>query len=139
MIEAPPALWRALGVRLRDLGVTMPRVQETTQIGVLMLDAARAPIRKWQLRQMHDPAAFAMRMLMFDDSVSRDEATAALGEVPLDALVEAGFITRLDDGTFVSPFNLNLMSDLFVICDHLGRGGDAVMGAGQTTTFMCDA
>src|SRR5208283_698868 len=50
-----------------------------------------------------------------------------------------GFIHRLDDGNYVSPFNLNLVSDVLVICDHLGRGADAVMGAGQTTTFMCDA
>ncbi|HVN27653.1 MAG TPA: methyltransferase, partial [Candidatus Binataceae bacterium] len=86
-----------------------------------------------------DAPALAMRMLMFDDAVSRSEAETALGEVPLDSFVEAGFITHLDDGKYVSPFNLNLVGNVFVICDHLGHGGDAVMGAGQTTTFMCDA
>jgi SAM-dependent methyltransferase len=80
-----------------------------------------------------------MRMLMFDDSVSRAEAESALGEVALAPLLEAGFIIRLDDGNYVSPFNLNLVSGIFVICDHLSHGSDAVMGAGQTTTFMCDA
>jgi len=139
MTPLPPALWRALGTRLRTVGLTMARMQEVTQIGVFMLDAARAPIRKWHLRRMRDPAGYAMRMLMFDDAISRAEAESALGEVPLDALVEAGFICRLNDGNYVSPFNLNLVTDIFVICDHLGSGGDAVMGAGQTTTFMCDA
>ncbi len=139
MVPVPPARWRALGTRLRTIGVTLARAQEVTQIGVFMLDAARAPIRKWHLRRMHDSAACAMRMLMFDDAVSRAEAESALGELPLDPLVEAGFILRLDDGKYVSPFNLNLVNDIFVICDHLGSGSDAVMGAGQTTTFMCDA
>jgi len=139
MVPVPSALWRGLGARLRTIGVTMARAQEVTQIGVFMLDAARAPIRKWHLRRMRDPAAYAMRMLMFDDVVSRLEAEAALGDVTLDRLTDAGFIRRLDDGNYVSPFNLNLVGDIFVICDHLGRGDDAVMGAGQTTTFMCDA
>ena len=139
MARLPSALWRALGTRLRTIGVTMARAQEVTQIGVFMLDAARAPIRKWHLRRTRDPAGYAMRMLMFNDAVSHDEAENALGDVPLDALVEAGFIHRLEDGNYVSPFNLNLVSNILVICDHLSHGNDAVMGAGQTTTFMCDA
>jgi SAM-dependent methyltransferase len=139
MTSVAPALWRALGKRLRAVGVTLARVQEVTQVGVFMLDAARAPIRKWHLRRMHDPAALAMRMLMFDDAISRVEAETAFGEVSLDALVDAAFITRLEDGNYVSPFNLNLVGNIFVICDHLSHGSDAVMGAGQTTTFMCDA
>ena len=139
MTSVPPAVWRALGTRLRAIGVTLARVQEVTQVGVFMLDAARAPIRKWHLRKMHDAAALAMRMLMFDDGLSRVDAESALGEVPLDTLVDAGFIIRLDDGNYVSPFNLNLVGNIFVICDHLSHGSDAVMGAGQTTTFMCDA
>ena len=81
MARLPPALWRALGTRLRTIGLTMARAQEVTQIGVFMLDAARAPIRKWHLRRMRDPAALAMRMLMFDDAVSRAEAESALGDV----------------------------------------------------------
>jgi len=139
MISLPPAIWRALGARLRAGGVTPARVQDVMQVGIFMLDAARAPMRKWHLRKMSDPAALAMRMLMFDDAIARSDAEQALGDVPLDPLVDAGFIIRLDDEKYVSPFNLNLVSDNFVICDHLGRGADAVMGAGQTTTFMCDA
>jgi len=139
MSALPPARWRALGARLRALGVTMARVQEITQVGVFMLDAARAPMRKWHLRKFRETAAYAMRMLMFDDGVTRAEAEEAFGDVPLGPFVEAGYLTRLVDGNYVSPFNLNLVSDVFVICDHLGSGGDAVMGAGQTTTFMCDA
>jgi SAM-dependent methyltransferase len=139
MVPPSHALWRALGTRLRTIGVTLSRAQEVTQIGVFMLDAARAPIRKWHLRRMHDPAGYAMRMLMFDDAVSRAEAESALGEVPLDPFIDAGYLRRLDDGNYVSPFNLNPLGDIFVICDHLSHGDDAVMGAGQTTTFMCDA
>ena len=78
MVPLSPALWRALGARLRTIGVTMSRAQEVSQIGVFMLDAARAPIRKWHLRRMRDPAGYAMRMLMFDDAVSRAEAEDSL-------------------------------------------------------------
>jgi hypothetical protein len=42
MTHLPPALWRSLGVRLRTIGLTMDRVQEVTQIGIFLLDAARA-------------------------------------------------------------------------------------------------
>src|SRR5580698_9809712 len=108
----PPALWRRLGARLRTIGVTMARVQEVTQVGIFMLDAARGPMRKWHLRHTHDPVAYAMRMLMFDDAISRAEAENALGDVPLDAFVGAGFITRLEDENYVSPFNLNLVSNI---------------------------
>ncbi len=139
MTALPPTLWRALGARLRTIGITMARTQEVMQVGIFMIDAARAPIRKWHLRKMRDAAGYAMRLLMFDDGISRAEAESALGEVPLDPFVDAGFVIRLDDGNYVSPFNLNMVSGIFVICDHLGSGGDAVMGAGQTTTFMCDA
>jgi len=114
-------------------------VQEVTQVGIFMLDAARGPMRKWHLRHTHDPVAYAMRMLMFDDAISRAEAENALGDVPLDAFVGAGFITGLEDENYVSPFNLNLVGNIFVICDHLSHGNAAVMGAGQTTTFMCEA
>jgi SAM-dependent methyltransferase len=139
MTALAPAIWHALGARLRTIGVSMARVQEVSQVGIFMLDAARGPIRKWHLRRMRDQAALAMRMLMFDDALTRAEAESALGEVPLGALVEAGYISRLEDGNYVSPFNLNLVSNIFVICDHLSHGNAAVMGAGQTTTFMCDA
>ncbi len=139
MARLGPAIWRALGTRFRTIGLTLARAQEVTQVGVFMLDAARAPIRKWHLRKIRDPAALAMRMLMFDDAISRAEAESALGDVALDALVDGGFVHHLDDGNYVSPFNLNIVSDIFVICDHLSHGADAVMGAGQTTTFMCDA
>ncbi len=44
-----------------------------------MLDAARAPIRKWHLRRTNDPVALAMRMLMFDDAVTRAEAENRAG------------------------------------------------------------
>jgi SAM-dependent methyltransferase len=139
MTALPPALWRALGARLRTIGVTPARVQEVALVGIFMLDAARGPMRKWHLRRMRDPAGYAMRMLMFADAVSRAEAESAMGDVPLDVFVDAGFIGRLDGENYVSPFNLNLVSNIFVICDHLAHGNAAVMGAGQTTTFMCDA
>jgi SAM-dependent methyltransferase len=78
-------------------------------------------------------------MLTLEGPVSRDEALDALGDVPLEPLVEARFIRRLDSGGYVSPFNLNVVCDLYVICDFLAHGEDAVMGAGQMTTYLCDA
>src|ERR1700687_3085335 len=91
MARLAPATWRALGTRLRTIGLTLARAQEVTQVGVFMLDGAGAAIRKCNRRNMRDPVALAMRMLMFDDAISRAEAESALGDVPLDAFVDAGF------------------------------------------------
>jgi SAM-dependent methyltransferase len=139
MSAVRPDLWRALGARLRAIGMTADRMQEFARIGGWMTPAARLPMQRWHLRRLREPAGYALRMLTFEDPVTRDEARTALGDVPLGSLVEAGFIRRIDADRYVSPFNLNVVNRIYLICDFLTQGEDAVMGAGQMTTYLCDA
>jgi SAM-dependent methyltransferase len=75
---------------------------------------------------------------MFGDPVSRRQAQAALGAFPVERLVESGFVVA-HRGGLVSPFHLNIVNDLYIVCDDLTHGGDAVMGGGPTTSDLCQA
>jgi SAM-dependent methyltransferase len=124
---------------LRQLGLTKEQVGEITRIGAQLPDPTREPMRRWHLRRLDTPVAYAMRMLVFADSVTEDEAKLALGEISVDDLVQAGLLIRQADGGLVSPFYLNVVNELYVICDDLVHGGAAVMGAGETTADLCQA
>ncbi|MHB8575324.1 MAG: methyltransferase domain-containing protein [Dehalococcoidia bacterium] len=139
MIALPPAQWQALNVRLRAIGITRAVAEPITRIAGNLLDPLRAPLRQWRLQQLHGPAAAAMRLLMFQDPVSPAEAREALGNDLFDVLLGAEYIVSTDGGRLVSPFFLNLVNDLFIICDDLRHGGDAVMGCGETTADLCQA
>jgi SAM-dependent methyltransferase len=133
-----PSEWTALGQRLRDIGLTRERAAGVSGIGTSLPEAMRLPIQQWHLRRSRDEAGVAMRMLMFGDPVTRRQATAALGLFPIRSLFESGFIVERRGGV-VSPFHLNIVNDLYIVCDDLTLGGGAVMGAGQTTSDLCQA
>ena len=68
--------WATLGERLRQLGLTKEQVGEITRIGAQLPDPTREPMRRWHLRRLDTPVAYAMRMLVFADSVTEDEASS---------------------------------------------------------------
>jgi SAM-dependent methyltransferase len=128
----------ALGERLREVGLTRERAAEVAAVGAALPDAMRLPLQQWHLRRSRDEAAFATRMLMFGDPVTRRQAAAVLGPFPVERLIECGFLVERR-GRLVSPFCLNIVNDLYVVCDDLTHGGDAVMGAAPTTSDLCQA
>ncbi|MBK7399087.1 MAG: methyltransferase [Myxococcales bacterium] len=132
-----PMVLRDLGRRLRSIGVDSARVAEIAAIGASRDALLRLPIRKWHLRRMREPSAHALRMLMFGDPVTRDEAREALGEL-VDPLVASGFVVE-ETGGLVSPFFLGVADQVYVFADHLTHGGDAAMGLGETTIDLCRA
>ncbi len=139
LLQAPAGLWGALAQRLRSLGVTVDGVGRFARLARAMPTPYARTMRCWHLRREPGAAACAMRMFLFADPVTPEQARAALGEIPVDRLVEAGLLARGADGSIVSPFLMNLVNDLYVVCDDLSNGEDAVMGAGETTADLCNA
>jgi SAM-dependent methyltransferase len=133
-----PTVWTALGERLRDIGLTNERAGAVAGIAPSLPDAMRLPLQQWHLRRSRDEASYAMRMLMFGDPVTRRQAESILGADTLRRLVGCGFIVARHGG-FVSPFALSIVNELYVVCDDLTHGGEAVMGAGPTTSDLCQA
>ena len=127
----PGERWRELAARLRAIGATPARAQAIVRIGDQTRVLSRQPLRNWHLRRAGDPAAHALRLLFFGDSVTTDEARAALGPV-WDDCVTSGLVVQSGDA-ITSPFHGSFANDKLVMCDDLRLGGDVVMGPGETT------
>jgi len=138
LLSLRPEEWRQLHSRLREIGLTEDYVGQITKVGEQLLDIAIPPLRNWHARRLREPAAYAMRMLMLDDPVTSEEAQLALSEYLLEKLIAVGLIIE-DERGLVSPFRVIVGDDLYIICDDLTRGNDAVMGAGDTTNTLCQA
>lgn len=138
-LQALPAhTWRAFAKRLANIGLTTDIARPIVAAVEPLPPQLRKPARAWHLRNTHGPAATAMRMLMFQDPVSRSDAREAIGDL-FDTLLQAGFLEQCSNDTIVSPFVLALVDDLYILSDELSRGGDAVMGFGETTIALCVA
>jgi SAM-dependent methyltransferase len=128
------AAWGTLGDRLRSIGLTGRACQPFERLASMAERPQHAPMAKWHLRRLREPHAVAMRMLMYGDPVTPEEARSALGDgLPLDRLIEAGLLAKTLDGTLLSPYSLRLLGDVFVLSDDLNEGGEAVMGVGPST------
>jgi SAM-dependent methyltransferase len=137
--SVPPETWRSLRTRLRGIGLTLESARQITRVGSTLWEPLRASIRVWHLRRCADPVAYAMRLLMFFDPVTRDEAVEALGDRLIDSLLAVGFLQTRSDDLLTSPFTLNIVEELYMFCDDVRIGGYAVMGATRTTSVLCQA
>jgi methylase of polypeptide subunit release factors len=134
-----PGLVLELSARLRALGVTREAVAPFARHGEHWLDRMRRPLRTFYLRQERSPLVFALRLFVFMDPVTREEASEALAsEALLSALLEVGLLAPRDTG-LVCPFLLNVVEDQYVFCDDLSNRGEAVMGASATTAGLLQA
>ncbi|HYQ43710.1 MAG TPA: methyltransferase [Polyangiaceae bacterium] len=135
----PPALVRELNARLRALGVVREAIAPFVHHGEHLLDRMRRPLRTYHLRRVQTPLVYALRLFVFMDPVTREEASAALeSDTLLSALLEAGLLVERDEGV-VCPFFLNVVEDQYVFCDDLSHRGEAVMGASATTASLLQA
>jgi SAM-dependent methyltransferase len=131
--------WAQLRTRLQEIGLTEEYVGQITRIGERLLDVAIPPLRNWHARRLREPAAYALRMLMLGDPVTGEEAQFTLGKLLLEKLINAGLIVWAEARGLVSLFRMVIGNDLYILCDDLTRGEDAVMGAGDTTNTLCQA
>ncbi|MEJ0020680.1 MAG: methyltransferase [Acetobacteraceae bacterium] len=128
----PPRAWRELAARLSSIGLNTAGVAPVLGLASRFQEDARDPIRIWHLRQRPDPAAVAMRLLMFGDAVTPEEAAAALGDDLLALLNNAGLL-RATEGALRCALRLAVVEDRYVFADDLAPGGDVVMGMRDTT------
>ena len=135
----PASLVRELSTRFRALGVNREAIVLFVRHGEHLLERMRRPLRTFYLRQVRSPLVFALRLFVFMDPVTREEAMEALAsEALLSALLEVGLLVPRDAG-LVCPFLLNMVEDQYVFCDDLSHGGEAVMGASATTGDLLQA
>lgn len=134
LAAAPPATLRAFGQKLAAMGVTLAAAQPVVDAVKHLDPALRRPVRAFHLRKRRDAVGAALRMFLFEDPVTPEEARAALGETT-DELLALGLLEARDGGV-VSPFVLGLVDDLYVLSDALHHGQDAVMGLGETTVAL---
>ncbi|MFO0589217.1 MAG: methyltransferase [Polyangiaceae bacterium] len=130
-------LLRDLGLTLKRLGVSLAAAAPIVAAASELPPAQRRPIRAFHLRRMREPRAVAMRLFLFADAITPEEARDAFGDVT--PLLDAGLIEKRADGSLVSPFEMSVLDDLYLLQDNLARGEDAVMGFGETTITMCRA
>jgi len=134
-----PTAVRELSARLRVLGVKREAIAPFMRHGERLLDRMRRPLRTYYLRRDGSPLGFALRLFVFMDPVSREQALTALGsESLLAALLEAGLLVEREAG-LVCPLFLNVIDELYVFCDDLANGSEAVMGASATTAALLQA
>lgn len=133
-----PGDLRALGRRLDAIGLA-EAYETIVKIGSRSFDHAALPLRIWHARRKNDAASHALRMFCFEDAVTEAEATIALGEIPLEPLLEAGLLARDSSGHMVSPYELWCEDGLHLFADRLAHGGDAVMAIGPSTKDLVRA
>ena len=124
LLSIGPEALRALGLRLRGMGLGPAFASKLARVGERLDDALRAPMRTWHARRMSGAAAVAARVFLLHDPVEPAEARDALGDLaPLRA---AGFVDE-DDRGIASSVHLALVGDVFCFGDLPGLSGDAVM------------
>jgi len=126
--------WNAVGERLHAVGLTWEASRPYERLAAMGDRPRHSPMVKWHLRRVGEPLAIAMRMFMYWDAVTPDEARTALGEgLSLEALLAAGVLMKTSEGGIVSPYLLRIAGRLFILSDDVNDGGEAVMGPGTTT------
>ncbi len=124
LLWVPASVARALGERLRGVGLGPAFAARLARVGERLDDALRAPMRTWHARRMAEPAAVAARIFLLHDPVDPEHARSALGD--LSPWLDAGLLEEAPGG-LVSPAHLALAGDALCFGDRPGAGSGAVM------------
>jgi methylase of polypeptide subunit release factors len=136
----PAERWRAVGARLREMGLVGSHAAVAAIGGENAFEPSVRPLRAWHLRRRRDPASYAMRALMYADPITETEARTAFGALDVDDLLSVGLLERAGDpDRVVSPFVFRFADDAFFFGDDLRHGGDAVMTFGRMTVSLARA
>lgn len=138
LASTPAPILRAIGQRLRALGVSPASIAPLLATAEPLSPPLRRPILLHHLRKAREPGALASRLLLFQDALTDAEARAALGEL-FNPLVATGLVRRRDDRSIVSPFIVSVVDDLYILSDDLSQGDDAVMGLSPATVALAAA
>ncbi len=131
--QLPRATWSEFGHRLRECGVDKEFGWALWPGRLKVYENLRQAIMIWRARRLHEPKAIAYRIFVLHDPVSDQEAVAMLGSNLMRQLLSAGALVRTADKSVVSLFELRLFRNLYVLCDDVSHGGQAVFAAGPGT------
>ncbi len=129
--------WRAISDRLRSIGLSQQYAASLQRLGGRPWQAPQKPLLVWNLNQQDSLSAKAFTLLMANLPIRQNDARSVFGHALTDLLYDCGFLTTDEQGWVISNFDLRMIADYYVICDHLFHGGDAVMGPGSTTGVLC--
>lgn len=136
LLGAPVAALRA---RFDAIGLNGAAIAPYAAMNAQQPALVRAPARNWHLRRLTTPLGAALRLFVFMDPVTPEEATFALGDAQLLRDCQSAGLLVPRQGGVVCPWFLNFAGRFPVISDDLGLGGEAVMGAGRTTENLIQA
>lgn len=127
-----------LRARLLDAGYDDDALAEGEAIAPAMLDALRLPLVCDAWRDAPTPRRDLALLFSYDAPVPLERIASSLGGDLVDALVEAGVLSREGDALRCA-FRLTPMMGVWVLGDDLNRGGESVMGPGPTTQQLARA
>ncbi|WP_030485674.1 asparagine synthase (glutamine-hydrolyzing) [Nocardioides aequoreus] len=125
------ASWRAFGERLATIGFT------TRFCAGLWTGAADAypwlhrPMTVWRAQRTDTAAAAVFRLFCLGAAEPVATVRGALGAGLADVLARAGVLVPAVGDALVSVLDLRILDSMFLLCDRLEAGGDAVFGLGE--------
>lgn len=132
------ARWSAFAQHLRTLGLTRDFTLARQQASERFPASFRSDWLANSYRCDSSSAAVVLRLLAFDHPVTQAEAIAALGGGWFEFVVGTGLVNEVDGG-WLSPFQLQLVNELYLFSDRPGLKPDAVMALGPTTELLARA
>lgn len=130
-----------LAARFRELGIDRSFIRRMTERS----DDLRSPLRPTrEALLVDDPAAAALLLFFCGEALTSERAGLALGSALFNVARESGLLIVDGDGSFLCPFHVRLVRDLYLFSDYLrisdsADDQDRVMGAGETTAILFQA
>jgi len=132
-------VWQQVRERLQAIEFAAQCIKNVQLVAVgAYADSLKRPLLVWHLRRQCKPAAYAVRMFVLRDAITRDEAEQLFSRPLLDSLFAAGMLIRPGPDMVLSAFDLRVFRGLLILCDDLAHRGEAVYGAGYGTRAFCD-
>ncbi len=130
--------WLAFVHHLRGLGLTKDFTLARQEASERFPASLRTDWLVNSYRCDPSPAAVVLRLFAFDVPLARDVAAKALGEAWFEFAVGKGIVVEIEGG-WLSPFQLQMVNELYLFADRAGVGRDTVMALGPTTEVLARA
>lgn len=137
LTAAPADELRAWGLRLDEIRRQAGDLPNWGAVASELYYPMRVPLQQWYARQSDNPGAIMTRLFMFEDSVTREEAESALSPEWTRQLLDWN-VLEADGDQISSALLLRIYQDVYIFCDDIRNGGDAVMGSGDTTRRLTE-
>jgi asparagine synthase (glutamine-hydrolysing) len=131
LARMPDTTWRALGARLHEIGFGPAYCGAMWEGPHDAYPGLQRPVSAWRAQQRDDPAGIVYRLFCLGAAVDERAACQALTRPVFGAALDAGVLVRPGDGIVSAVLDLRISANLYVLCDRLEFGGDAVFGVGE--------